>query len=135
MVYGSDNLYDIGANVVRGVTSVGLNLVSVPLTLLPPTTRHRSRRAIAELAKATVAVPKEISHFSEKVVDRIYSTEGNEGPQVQDIREQARSFRDRLSRAADEFRASLSSASQKAGDTVDQAAAKVDDWVESKPAK
>jgi hypothetical protein len=127
-----DGLFGVGANVVGGAIRLGLTAASVPLVLLPGGTRRRVRRAIAESARAIVAIPQEISNISERVVDDIFS--GAEPtltlPSTERIGERARAFTERLSRAADEFGTSIGRVANRAVDEVERTAARVDEWVE-----
>jgi hypothetical protein len=127
-----NGLFEAGAALVGGSIRLGLTAASAPLILLPSATRRRVRHAIAEAARAIVAVPREISTVSERVVDDIFSdTEPTLTlPSTEQIGERARAFTERLSRAADEFGVSLGRAANQAVDGVERTAARVDEWVE-----
>jgi hypothetical protein len=130
-----DGLFEIGASFVGGTVRLGLSVATAPLILLPRGTRRRVRRAVAEVARAVVVLPKEISNASERVVDEIFS--GAEPtlslPSTERIGERARAFTERLARAADEFGASVGRAAERAADEVERTAARVDEWVEKPP--
>ncbi len=128
-----DGVFELAAGFVGGTARVGLTVASVPLVLLPKRSRRRVRRAMAELARAIVALPKELADVSVRVVDEIY--EGGDTttpnlPRIDNITARARNFTDRLARATEEFTSSVGRAGQRAGDSVERAAARVDEWVE-----
>lgn len=131
-----DGLFELAAAIVGGATHLVLTLASLPLVLLPRPARRRVRRAMAEVARAIVVLPKELADVSVRVVDEYYASTANtttpnfELPKVEDLTEGARRFTDRLARAAEEFGASMRRVSDRAAENVDQAAAKVDEWVE-----
>lgn len=129
-----DGLFEMAAGFVGGATRLSLNLASVPLVLLPTGSRRRVRRAMAEVARAIVALPKEVGSIGERIVDEMY--EGGDVkftlPSVGNIADRARNFTERLSRAAEEFGAGVSRAADRAGESVERAAAKVDEWTEPK---
>lgn len=130
-----DGLFEIGAAFVGGAARLGLTVASAPLILLPKASRRRVRRAMAELARAVVALPRELAGVSERVVDDIFS--GNPTPRMpstERIGERARAFSERLSRAAEEFGSAVGRVAERTGDEAERAAARVDEWVE-KPAK
>jgi len=132
----SNGVFGIGAALVGGTVRLGLSTVSIPLSLLPIGTRKRVRTAIAEAARAIIAIPTEISNVSERVVDDIFS--GAEPtlnlPSADQLGERARAFTSRLARAADEFGTSIGRVANQAVDGVERTAARVDEWVE-KPSK
>jgi hypothetical protein len=134
-----DGVFEIGAAFVGGAARVGLTAASAPLILLPRGARRRVRRALAEVARAIVVLPKELASVSERVVDEIFT--GAEPtlnlPTTEQIGERARAFTDRLARAADEFGISVGRAANQAADGVERTAARVDEWVEkpTTPAK
>lgn len=127
-----DGLFEIGAGFVGSTARIGLTVASAPLTLLPRGPRSRVRRAMAEVARAVVVFPKELSKVSERVVDDIFT--GTEPtitlPSGEQIGERARAFTDRLARAADEFGKSVGRVANSAADGVERTAARVDEWVE-----
>jgi len=129
-------LLGVGAALVGGTIRLGLTAVSTPLVLLPIGTRRRVRNAMVEAARAIVAIPKEISVVSERVVEDVFS--GAEPtlnlPSADKIGERARAFTDRLARAADEFGTSIGRVADRAVSDVERTAARVDEWVE-KPSK
>jgi hypothetical protein len=131
-----DALFELSARVVGGTARFGLSVAAVPLVLLPRNSRRRVRRAMAEVARAVVALPKELANVSERVVDEVFTGESPTLPSldVDRLGERARSFTERLSRAAEEFGASVGRAADRAANNVEKTAAKVDEWVE-KPAK
>lgn len=128
-----DGLFELAAGFVGGMTHLTLTVASVPLVLLPKKSRRRVRRAMAELARAIVALPKELADVSTRIVDEMYDGNGTAAsglPRADAIAERARSFTSRLARATEEFGASLGRASQRAGESVERAVARVDEWVE-----
>jgi len=132
-----NGLFGVGATLVGGTVRLGLTATSIPLALLPSGTRRHVRRAIAEAARAIIAIPTEISNASERVVDNIFSgaepTSGLNLPSADQLGERARAFTSRLARAADEFGSSIGRVATQAVDNVERTAARVDEWVE-KPA-
>ncbi|GAB4447105.1 MAG: hypothetical protein OHK0015_50950 [Chloroflexi bacterium OHK40] len=128
-----DGLFEIGAAFVGATARMGLTIFSAPLILLPRGSRRRVRRAMAEVARAVVALPKELADVSERVVDEIFSGAPVTLPSGERVGERARAFGERLSRAADEFGASVSRATSRAADEAERAAARVDEWVEKPP--
>lgn len=130
-----DGLFEMAASFVGGATRIGLTVASVPLVLLPRNSRRRVRRAMAEVAMAVVAFPKELANVSERVVDDIFAADPPQLnlPSPQRVGEQVRSFTERLARAAEELGTSFSRAAGRAADAVEQGAAKVDEWVETPP--
>ncbi|GIV90404.1 MAG: hypothetical protein KatS3mg055_2922 [Chloroflexus sp.] len=130
-----DGLFEMAAAFVGGATRIGLTVASVPLVLLPRNSRRRVRRAMAEVALAVVAFPKELANVSERIVDEIVAAEPPQVslPSPRQVGEQVRSFTERLSRAAEELGTSFSRAAGRAADAVEQGAAKVDEWVETPP--
>jgi hypothetical protein len=131
-----DGLFEIGAAFVGGAARLGLTVASAPLILLPKGSRRRVRRAMAELARAVVALPRELAGVSERVVDDIFSGSGGTPslPSAERIGERARAFSERLSRAAEEFGSAVGRVTERAADSTERAAARVDEWVE-KPVK
>lgn len=128
-----DGIFELGAAFVGTTARLGLTIFSAPLILLPKGSRRRVRRAMAEVARAVVALPRELANVSERVVDDMYS--GNNTPSVEmpsgaDLRNRARAFTERLSRAADEFGSAAGRAVERTADNAEEAAAKVDEWVE-----
>ncbi len=131
-----EGLFELTAVLVGGLTRVGLSIAAIPLILLPKNSRRRARRAMAEFALAAVALPKELTAVSERVVDDLFSGTGVSGPSLpspQQLTDRARAFTERLARATDEFGASLGRAAGRAADQVERTAAKVDEWVERPP--
>jgi len=128
-----DGLFELTAVFVGGAARVGLSLASIPLVLLPKNSRRRVRRAMAEIARAIVALPKELAGVSERVVDDIFTGPPPSLPNPQQLGDRARAFTERLARAADEFGASVGRAAGRAADQVERTAAKVDEWVEKPP--
>ncbi|MEI6775401.1 MAG: hypothetical protein WCK70_00705 [Chloroflexales bacterium] len=128
----NEGLVGVGAALVGGAVRLSLTTVSIPLNLLPDGTRRRVRTAIAEAARAIVAIHVEISNASERIVDDIFS--GAEStlslPNTDQISERARAFTARLSRAADEFSTSIGRVANQAVDGVERTVARVDEWVE-----
>ncbi|NNJ13033.1 hypothetical protein EKD04_022160 [Chloroflexales bacterium ZM16-3] len=127
-----DGLFGVGAALIGGAVRLSLTAVSTPLILLPSNTRTRVRHAMAETARAIVAIPKEISTVSERVVDDIFSdTETTINlPSAEQIGDRARAFTDRLARAADEFGTSIGRVANRAADEVGRTATRVDEWIE-----
>jgi hypothetical protein len=127
-----DGLFELAAGFVGGAARIGLTVASAPLVLLPRNSRRRVRRAMAELARAVVAFPRELAAVSERVVDDIYAGGAPtvDLPSVGEVRDRARAFTERLSKAADEFGSSVSRATSQAADATERAAARVDEWVE-----
>ncbi len=130
-----DGLFELGAAFVGGAARIGLTIASVPLVLLPRSSRHRVRRAMAEVARAVVVLPKELAGVSERVVDEIFAGPPPtlNLPSPERVGERARAFTDRLSRAAEELGASVNRATARAADSAERAVAKVDEWVEKPP--
>jgi hypothetical protein len=128
----SDGLFEIFGAFVGATARMGLTVASAPLILLPRRSRRRVRRAMAELARAVVALPRELADVSVRVVDDLYAA-GDPSvniPSREDIGRRARGFTERLARAADEFGDSVERASRRAANETERAAAKVDEWVE-----
>jgi len=133
VVREGDTVYSLGIGVIRLAARFGLNVVATPLTLLPPQSRVRARRVIAEGALAVLSIPKELSNAAEQIVDRVYEeSESSNVDRTQDVAERARQFSSRLSNAAREFGASITGTATQAADTTERAATKVDEWVETK---
>lgn len=128
-----DGLFEIGAAFVGGTARMFLTVASAPLILLPRTSRRRVRRAMAEIARAVVVLPKELAGVSERVVDEIFTGAPPTLPSPERVGERARAFSERLSRAADEFGQSMGRVADRAADEVERAAARVDEWVEKPP--
>lgn len=126
-------LLELGTAIVTGTTRLGLTIISIPLSVLPVATRRRFRRAVAELARALVVLPKELSEISEKVVDDIFEGPAPTLPSPQAIGDRARAFTERVARAADELGATFNRTAARAVDDVQRTAAKVDEWVEKAP--
>jgi hypothetical protein len=131
-----DGLFEIGAAFVGGGARLFLTVASAPLILLPRGSRRRVRRAMAEVARAVVVLPKELAGVSERVVDEIFSGTATTPtlPSPERVGERARAFTERLARAADEFGQSVGRAAERAADEVERTAARVDEWVEKPPA-
>ena len=128
-----EGLFELGATFVGSAARIGLSLASAPLILLPVGSRRRVRRAMAEVARAVVVLPKELANVSERVVDDVFSGAPMNLPSPERVGERARAFTERLSRAADEFGTSVGRATNRAADEVERAAARVDEWVEKPP--
>jgi hypothetical protein len=130
-----DGLFEIGAAFVGGTARMFLTVASAPLILLPRGSRRRVRRAMAEVARAVVVLPKELANVSERVVDDIFTgaPASVSMPSADVVGARARAFSERLSRAADEFGTSVSRAADRAADEVERGAARVDEWVERPP--
>lgn len=128
-----DGLFELGAALVGSAARIGLTVASAPLILLPRGSRRRVRRAMAEVARAVVVLPKELAGVSERVVDEIFTGAPMNLPSPERVGERARAFTERLSRAADEFGTSVGRATNRAADEVERAAARVDEWVEKPP--
>lgn len=128
-----DGLFELTAGFVGGAARLGLTVASVPLVLLPKGSRRRVRRAMAEIARAVVALPKELAGVSERVVDEVFTGAPPSLPSPEQVGERARAFTERLARAADEFGASVNRAASRAADQAEHTAAKVDEWVEKPP--
>jgi len=126
-------LFELGATVVSGITRISLNIITIPLALLPAATRRRFRRAVAELARALIILPKELSEISERVVDDIFTGPTPTLPTPQAVGDRARAFTERVARAADELGATFNRTAARAVDDVQRTAAKVDEWVEKAP--
>ncbi|MEI8167963.1 MAG: hypothetical protein WCG26_16385 [Chloroflexales bacterium] len=128
-----DGLFEMGVRLVTRVVHTGLNVVSSPLSILPPNTRVRVRRGIAELARGVIALPKELADISERVVDDIFSGTPPTLPSTETISNRARAFTERLARAANELGTSVGQVAGRAVDGGERSAAKVDEWVEKAP--
>lgn len=133
-----DGVFEMGAAFVGGAARIGLTIASAPLVLLPRGSRRRVRRAMVEVARAVVVLPKELANVSERVVDDIFTGPAPtlnlpNLPSPDRIGERARAFTERLAKAADEFGASVGRAANRAADGVERTAAKVDEWVEKPP--
>ncbi|RRR73334.1 MAG: hypothetical protein EI684_08900 [Candidatus Viridilinea halotolerans] len=133
-----DGPFEIAAAVVGGVVRTGLTVASVPLVLLPRGPRRRVRRAMVEIARAVIVLPKELSNLTERVVDDIFTGAPPtlnlpSLPSPDRLGERARAFTERLARAADEFGSSVSRATGRAADQVEKVSAKVDEWVDKPP--
>jgi len=133
---GETALFGVARDVVKMTARIGLNITTIPLSVLPDETRHRTRRAIAELSMVPISVANGISNLATDVVDNVVgeSTEGR----GESIAERVNTFSNRLSQAAQEFTSTVTGAAQSAAQQTQQAASstekKVDEWVESKPA-
>ncbi|MCU0491582.1 MAG: hypothetical protein MUD01_08340 [Chloroflexaceae bacterium] len=137
-----DGLFELAASFTGSASRMALMLLSAPLILLPKGSRRRVRRAMAEIARATVALPRELTNVSLRVVDDIFeggnmgmvgvSGSGSGSRATDTFAERARNFSDRLSRAADEFGAGVRSMGSRAADEVEKAAGRVDEWTEKK---
>jgi len=127
-----NGLFGLITGLAGGVVRFGLTLISVPLVVLPRQSRRRVRRAIAEMVRAVVALPRELGNLSVRVVDDIFDGSGNGGATIgiDEIGERARNFTDRLVRAADDLTGTVGRAAKGAVDNAEKAAAKVDQWVE-----
>jgi sugar phosphate isomerase/epimerase len=133
-----DGLFELAAAFVGGATRLSLALASVPLVLLPRNARRRVRRAMGEVARAIVALPKELADVSVKAVDDFYAGGSDasanarmpEMPSAEELGDRARRFTDRLARAAEEFGAGMRNAANRQAENAEQAAARVDEWVE-----
>lgn len=130
-----DGLFELTAAFVGSASRMGLMVLSAPLVLLPRASRRRVRRAMAEVARAVVALPRELTDVSVRVVDEIFTGEPARVnlPSAEKVGERARAFTERLSRAADEFGASVGRVADRAADEVERTAARVDEWVETPP--
>lgn len=133
-----DGLFEIGAAFVGGAARMFLTVASAPLILLPRASRRRVRRAMAEVARAVVVLPKELANVSERVVDDIFtgapaSMSMPNMPSADVVGARARAFSERLARAADELGTSVGRAAERAADDVERSAARVDEWVERPP--
>ncbi|MBP1464618.1 hypothetical protein EYB53_002740 [Candidatus Chloroploca sp. M-50] len=133
-----DGVFEMGAAFVGAAARIGLTIASAPLVLLPRGSRRRVRRAMVEVARAVVVLPKELANVSERVVDDIFTGPAPTFnlpnlPSPDRIGERARAFTERLAKAADEFGASVGRAANRAADGVERTAAKVDEWVEKPP--
>jgi hypothetical protein len=132
-----DGLFELAASFVGSASRLGLQILSAPLVFLPVASRRRVRRAMAEVARAVVALPRELTDVSVRVVDEIFTGEPTRPnlnlPNPERVGERARAFSERLSRAADEFGTSMGRAADRAADEVERAAARVDEWVETAP--
>lgn len=130
-----DGLFELGAKLVSGVARLVLSATTLPLTVLPRNTRVRVRRGVAELARGFIALPKELTDMSERIVDDIFSGAPATVtlPSVESIGNRARAFTERLARAADEFGTTVGQVTSRAADEVERTAAKVDEWVEKAP--
>ncbi|NCC35884.1 MAG: hypothetical protein EOM24_28295, partial [Chloroflexia bacterium] len=125
-----DGVFEMGAAFVGGAARIGLTIASAPLVLLPRGSRRRVRRAMVEVARAVVVLPKELANVSERVVDDIFTGPAPtlnlpNLPSPDRIGERARAFTERLAKAADEFGASVGRAANRAADGVERTAAKV----------
>ncbi len=130
-----DGLFEIAAAFVGGTARMFLTVASAPLILLPRASRRRVRRAMAEIARAVVVLPKELANVSERVVDDIFTGApvNVSLPSADAVGARARAFSERLSRAADEFGSSVGRVAGRAADEVERSAARVDEWVERPP--
>jgi len=111
-----------------------LNVLSLPLLMLPGNSRRHAQKAMGEFAMAILVLPKEFAATSERVVDRLMGEDSSKiaWPRAEEITERARSFASRMMRSAEDFSAGVVSASQKVGDAAEQTASKVDEWVQKK---
>jgi hypothetical protein len=111
-----------------------LNMLSMPLLILPGQSRRHARKAMGEFAMSVMVLPKEFANSTERVVERLAGEEPSSIalPRAEEISERARTFANRMIRTAEEFSAGVVSASQKVGDAAEQTASKVDDWVQKK---
>jgi hypothetical protein len=130
-----DGLFDIAASLVGSASRLSLTLLSVPLAILPRATRRRVRRAITEVARAVVALPRELTDVSVRVVDEIFAGEPMRVslPSPEKVGERAKAFSERLARAAEEFGTSMTRVVDRAADDVERVTARVDEWVEQPP--
>lgn len=130
-----DGLFELTASFVGAAARIGLQIASAPLILLPRASRRRARRALAELARAVVALPRELTDVSVRVVDEIFTGEPTRVnlPSPERVGERAKAFSERLARAAEEFGTSMGRAVDRAADDVERATARVDEWVEQAP--
>ncbi len=113
---------------------ITLNILSMPLVILPGKSRRHARRAVGEFAMAILVLPREFATSSERVVERLVGEGGGDvrWPKADEITERARTFANRMMRTAEEFSSGVVSASQKVGDAAEQTASKVDEWVQKK---
>lgn len=105
-----DGLFELAAVAFGGAARVGLALASMPLVTLPVSERQRVRQAMGEMAMAIVSVPRELADLTVRVVDRVYEDDDKGMPRVpsaEEVVSGARSFTQRLSRAAEEFSATV----------------------------
>jgi hypothetical protein len=112
-----------------------LNVLSMPLMILPGQSRRHARKAMGEFAMSVMVLPKEFANSAERVVERLAGEEPGGSmamPRAEEISDRARSFTNRMIRTAEEFTAGVVNASQKVGDAAEQTASKVDDWVQKK---
>ena len=133
---GERDLFELGVKLLGGVTRLTLTVVAVPLILLPKPARVRVRRGLVELTRGFVALPKEVSEISSRVIDEVL----NAGPPslpslpslptIQELKDRARSFTDRVARAADEFGTGLERAAVRGASDVERTTVKVDEWVD-----
>jgi len=132
-----DGLFEIGAAFVGGGARLFLTVAAAPLILLPRASRRRVRRAMAEIARAVVVLPKELAGVSERVVDDIFTgapmNMNMSMPSADVVGTRARAFSERLSRAADELGSTVGRVADRAADQVERGAARVDEWVERPP--
>lgn len=130
-----DGLFELSASFVGSASRLGLMILSAPLVFLPRASRRRVRRAMAEVARAVVALPRELTDVSVRVVDEIFTGEPMRVnlPSPERVGERAKAFSERLSRAAEEFGTSMTRAVDRAADDVERATARVDEWVEQAP--
>lgn len=113
---------------------LALNVLSMPLLILPRNSRRHARRAMGEFTMAFMVLPREFAQSSERLVDRLAGEDpGDTGiPSTDEITERARAFADRMMRTAEDITAGVTSTSQRIGDAAEDTASKVDNWVQSK---
>jgi len=133
-----EGLLGAAAEATGKVARLALNVLSLPLLILPGQSRRHARKAVGEFTVGLLVLPREFASSAERVVDRLVGEAPSEGggglqfPRAEEITERARTFANRMIRTAEEFTAGVVSASQKVGDAAEQTAAKVDDWVQKK---
>lgn len=128
-----DGLFEYGTAIVGTAARLGMTFASIPLTLLPSGSRVRVRRAMAEVARGAITLPKELASASDRVMDEVLggtalslspSSPGSVG-------ERARVFTGRLVRAAEDVTVSVSRAAAQVvtltADQVERAAARIEE--------
>jgi hypothetical protein len=127
------NPLDMMLDLVDGVVRGGLNIVSLPLGLLPAETNQQIRQTISNATTAVMDVPREISRTVQGVVDQAFSGTGEVSlPRFEEIGDRVRDFTDRMAKSAQEVGNAMSSGISGATKDATTAGGKVDEWVEKK---
>ncbi len=123
------NPLDMMLGVVDGVVRGGLNIVSLPLGLLPTETNQQVRQTICNATTTIMDVPREISRTAQGVVDQAFSGSGEVSlPRFEEIGDRVRDFTDRMAKSAQEVGDAVTGEAKE----TPAAGGKVDEWVEKK---